>query len=212
MGGTGLYARAVTAGYSLVDVEPDEAFRREMESKSREELIEAIAGYGIIITDKQISPRRLIRILEKLRAGAPAENQSNPHYRTLQLGLTWDRDVLYARIEERLDMRIKMGMIEEVQGLLLHGVSPEFLEMLGLEYRYTYRYLSGQYPTFADYRAELLTEIRRFAKRQQTWFKRDTDIVWLDTKGDYLAQAIELSHLFLSQNSPQENMPSDLDE
>lgn len=199
VGGTGLYARAVTSGYSLVDVQPDEAFRAEMQEKSRDELVEMIAAYGVVIDDKQISPRRLIRILEKLRAGAPPENQSNPRYRTLQLGLTWDRDVLYRRIEERLDARIEAGMIDEIRGLLEAGATPEFMEMLGLEYRYTYRYISGQYSSFADYRNELLTEIRRFAKRQQTWFRRDSDIIWLDSQGDYTTQAIELVNAFLHQ-------------
>lgn len=197
VGGTGLYARSVTRGYTLVDVEPDPAFRAEMEQKSREELVAMIASYGEQITDRQISPRRLIRILEKYRAGAPTTPECHPRYHTLQLGLTWPREVLYARIEERLDARLAAGMVEEVQGLMERGATPEFLETLGLEYRYTYRYLAGKYPSFADYRAELLTEIRRFAKRQQTWFAKDKDIVWLDSDGDYLAQALELCTLFL---------------
>lgn len=207
VGGTGLYARAVTAGYRLVDVLPDEEFRREMEKKSRSELVQMIAPYGVDVSDPQISQRRLIRILEKLRAGAPAENESHPRYHVLQLGLTFERDVLNRRIEERLDMRIKDGMIEEVQGLLANGVSPDFLEMLGLEYRYTYRYIAGQYPSFEAYREQLLTEIRRFAKRQQTWFRRDNDIVWLDSKGDYLTQAIELVSAMLRQAEAEAQTP-----
>ena len=199
VGGTGLYARAVTSGYRLVDVLPDEDFRREMEKKTRAELVEMITPYGVDVSDPQISPRRLIRILEKLRAGAPAENESHPRYRVLQLGLTFDREVLNRRIEERLDMRIADGMIEEVRGLMEQGATPAFLEMLGLEYRYTYRYIAGQYPSFEAYREQLLTEIRRFAKRQQTWFRRDSDIVWLDSNGDYLAQAIDLVNAMLKR-------------
>ena len=201
VGGTGLYARAVTSGYRLVDVVPDEAFRAETEKKPRADLVRAIAAYGVDASDPQISPRRLVRILEKLRAGAPAENESHPRYQTLQLGLTWDRDVLYTRIEERLDARIDAGMVDEVQGLLDRGVSPDFLDRLGLEYRYTTWYLQGRFATFSDYREKLLTEIRRFAKRQQTWFRRDADIVWLDTAGDYTARAISLTEAFLAHNA-----------
>ena len=205
VGGTGLYARAVTSGYRLVDVLPDEEFRKEMESKTRAELVEMITPYGVDVSDPQISPRRLVRILEKLRAGAPAENECCPRYNVLQLGLTFERDVLYQRIEERLDARIQAGMIEEVKALLDGGATPEFMEMLGLEYRYTYRYLAGQYPSFEAYREQLLTEIRRFAKRQQTWFRRDNDIIWLDANGDYLTQAIDLINSMLLQAKAEES-------
>lgn len=208
VGGTGLYARAVTSGYRLVDVLPDEEFRREMEKKSRAELVEMITPYGVDVSDPQISPRRLIRILEKLRAGAPAENESHPRYKVLQLGLTFEREVLNRRIEERLDKRIADGMIEEVRELLQNGATPEFLEMLGLEYRYTYRYIAGQYPSFEAYREQLLTEIRRFAKRQQTWFRRDSDIIWLDSNGDYLSQAIELVSAMIRHAETEEHSPA----
>lgn len=201
VGGTGLYARAVTSGYRLVEVVPDETFRAEMEKKPRAELVRAIAAYGVDASDPQISPRRLVRILEKLRAGAPAENESHPRYKTLQLGLTWERDVLYRRIEERLDARLDAGMVDEIRGLLESGVSPEFLDRLGLEYRYTTWYLQGRFSDFSGYREKLLTEIRRFAKRQQTWFRRDADIIWLDSAGDYTAQAVSLTEAFLAHNA-----------
>ncbi len=208
VGGTGLYARAVTSGYRLVDVLPDEDFRREMEARPRAELVAAIAAYGVNASDPQISIRRLVRILEKLRAGAPAENECHPRYTTLQLGLTWDREVLYDRIEKRLDMRIRAGMIDEVKGLLDRGVSPEFLDRLGLEYRYTARYVQGEYAAYEDYRTQLLTEIRRFAKRQQTWFRRDSDIIWLDSGGDYTAQAITLVHAFIHRFTQDGTQPT----
>ena len=201
VGGTGLYARAVTSGYRLVEVVPDETFRAEMEKKPRAELVRAIAAYGVDASDPQISPRRLVRILEKLRAGAPAENESHPRYKTLQLGLTWERDVLYRRIEERLDARLDAGMVDEIRRLLESGVSPEFLDRLGLEYRYTTWYLQGRFSDFSGYREKLLTEIRRFAKRQQTWFRRDADIIWLDSAGDYTAQAVSLTEAFLAHNA-----------
>lgn len=197
VGGTGLYARAVTAGYTLADVVPDEAFRAEMADKSWEELTALLQTYGISVTDRQVSARRLIRMLEKCRAGISAESESHPRYRVLQLGLTWDREYLHTLIEARLDRRIAEGMIDEVRSLLQAGATEDFMEALGLEYRYTTRYISGKYESFEAYRAELLTEIKRFAKRQQTWFAKDKDIVWLDTEGDYTAQAISLCEAFL---------------
>ena len=164
-----------------------------------EELVSMLKEYGVEITDRQISPRRLVRMLEKCRAGNSAENESNPRYRVLQLGLTWEREYLNSLIESRLDRRIEEGMIEEIKGLLDAGASGEFMEALGLEYRYTTRYILGKYESFAAYREQLLTEIKRFAKRQQTWFKKDTDIIWLNVNGDYTAEAIALCEQFLKE-------------
>ena len=77
------------------------------------------------------------------------------------------------------------------------GATPEFLEKLGLEYRYTSRYITGQYSSFADYRAELYKEICHFAKRQMTWFRKEKSIIWLDTAGDTFAEARELIDRFM---------------
>lgn len=197
VGGTGLYTRSVVEGYNLVDVPPNDALRDSLNSKSREELIEILRGYGVAEPDGEVSPRRIIRMIEKLSAGLPAENENTPRYDVLQLGMTFERDVLYKRIAERLDMRIKDGMIEEVERTLSLGATPEFLEGLGLEYRYTYRYISGKYNSFAEYRDELYREICHFAKRQVTWFKKEKNIVWLDTSGDILSESKALIDKFL---------------
>ncbi len=189
VGGTGLYSRSVVEGYGLSDVAPDEALREELLKKSREELIEILAGLGVTDIPTEYSPRRLIRMIEKKQCGTDAESENSPRYEVLQLAMTYPREVLYSRILERLDARIKDGMIEEVRDLYESGVSAEFLERLGLEYRYTYRYIAGMYPSFEDYRAELYKEICHFAKRQMTWFKKEKNVVWLDTSGDFLNEA-----------------------
>ena len=75
----------------------------------------------------------MIRMIEKLKAGFSAENESAPRYDVLQLGITFDRETLYRRISERLDARIKEGMILEVERIMSLGATPEFLEKLGLE-------------------------------------------------------------------------------
>ena len=199
VGGTGLYTRSVVEGYSLVDVAPDEELRTVLSEKSREELIEILAGYGVSAPDGEVSERRIIRMIEKLKAGYPAENESKPRYDVLQLGITYEREVLYKRILERLDMRIKDGMVEEVENVLRLGATPEFLEKLGLEYRYTYRYVSGQYTSFKEYHDELYKEICHFAKRQMTWFRKEKNIIWLDEKGDVFEQSKSLIDKFLGE-------------
>lgn len=198
VGGTGLYSRSVVEGYNLSDVAPDEALRDELLTKKREELIEMLFALGEKEIPDEYSPRRLIRMIEKRQGGDSASVENSPRYEVLQLAMTYPRDVLYQRILERLDARIADGMVEEIRSLYENGVSGEFLERLGLEYRYTYRYIAGLYPSFEDYRAELYKEICHFAKRQMTWFKKEKNVVWLDTSGDFLAQAKSYIDRFLN--------------
>ena len=192
VGGTGLYTRSVVEGYNLVDVPPNEQLRAELGGKSADELRSILKTYGVENVSNEVSERRMIRMIEKCSQGFSAESENTPRYDVLQLAITFDRDVLYRRIAERLDDRIKAGMIEEVEGTLKLGATPEFLEGLGLEYRYTYRYISGQYASFEEYREELYKEICHFAKRQMTWFKKEKNVVWLDTSRDLKAQSIAL--------------------
>lgn len=197
VGGTGLYTRSVVEGYSLSDVPPNEELRAVLEKKSRAELVEILASYGKTEVPTETSERRMIRMIEKLEGGASAEAESKPRYDVLQLGITYPRELLNKRILERLDARIEAGMIDEVRRVMTLGATPEFLEKLGLEYRYTYRYIAGLYPDFDAYHDELYREICRFAKRQNTWFKKEKNIVWLDTNGDVLAEAAKLVEDFL---------------
>ena len=197
VGGTGLYTRSVVEGYNLADVPPDPVLRAELEAKDDGEIDSMLRSYGKVVDDPAVSRRRRIRMLEKLIGGADAEQESTPRYDVLQLGITFPREVLNQRILERLDMRIADGMIDEVRRVIELGATPEFLEKLGLEYRYTYRYISGQYPSYEAYREELYREICRFAKRQMTWFRKEKSIIWLDSSGDMLSEATKLIDSFL---------------
>lgn len=198
VGGTGLYTRAVVEGYNLSDVPPDIEKRKMLEGLDRDELCLRLEKLGEKVSDDEPT-RRLIRRLEKLEKGVKSENLSHPRYDVLQLGLTFDREELYSRIGLRLDQRIKEGMIDEVREVVKLGATPEFLEGLGLEYRLTYRYITGKYKSFEEYREDLFKQIRHFAKRQMTWFRKEKNIVWLDSKGDYLQEAISLIDDFLKK-------------
>ena len=197
VGGTGLYTRSVVEGYSLCDVPPNEELRARLESKNREELLSILASFGKTEIPPETSERRMIRMIEKLEGGASADAESEPRYDVLQLGITYPREVLNQRILERLDARIEAGMIDEVRRVLELGATEQFLEKLGLEYRYTYRYIAGKYNSFEEYHEELYREICRFAKRQMTWFRKEKNIVWLDVNGDMLEEASSLINDFL---------------
>ena len=91
---------------------------------------------------------------------------------------------------------MKEGMVEEVRALLSEGVSEEFLVKLGLEYKYLTWYLTGKMD-YDQMTEELGNAIKRFAKRQMTWFRKDPAIIWLDMAEDPAAQARPYIDAFL---------------
>jgi len=197
VGGTGLYVDSVLDGYLLSDKEPDLAYRAELETLTTPALYEKLIA---LVPDAQVEKNnrnRVMRMLERLHDGDTAEPGKQKRYESLRLGVSWPRDVLRARIDERLERRLEQGMIEEVQGLLDRGVSREFLLGLGLEYRFITQYLTGEIPDRDEMLARLAQAIKKFAKRQMTWFRRNPDIVWLDMQGDFFTQACEAVEAFL---------------
>jgi len=202
VGGTGLYVNAVVDGYNLTDAPVDEELRKKVEAMSLNELQDLITekcSIGGIQENLDMSnKRRLERAAEKLLMGKPLNLESVKRYDTLCLGVTWERQKLYKRIEERLDRRLEQGMIEEVENLMKQGVSDDFLYKLGLEYRYIMMYLRGRFDSKAAFREKLFMEIRHLAKEQMTWFRKRQDITWLDMEGDPINQAEGLISNFLS--------------
>ena len=196
VGGTGLYVASVADGYVMSDRMPDLAYRAELEKLSTEELYVMLRS---LVPDTDVDPRnrnRVMRILEKIHDGDDVTPSKEARYETLRLGVTWDRAVVRQRIDERLDRRIELGMIEEVKGLLDSGVSEEYMIKLGLEYKFITQYLRGDY-TLEEMKGLLATAIKQFAKRQMIWFRRDKSIQWLDMTADPLKQACELIDAFL---------------
>ena len=189
VGGTGLYVASVTEGYVMSDKAPDLEYRAYLETFETPKLYEMLLK---ALPDTDVEPKnrnRVMRLLEKLHAGDDHVPRSQPRYECLKLGVTWEREALRARIDERLERRLKAGMIEEVKGLMDAGVSAEFLYKLGLEYRFIAQYLNGEISSREEMVELLGTAIKQFAKRQMTWFRRDRDILWLDMAGDPVAQA-----------------------
>ena len=204
VGGTGLYVNAVVDGYNLTDAPVDEELRKKVEAMSLNELQDLITekcSIGGIPENLDMSnKRRLERAAEKLLMGKPLNLESVKRYDTLCLGVTWERQKLYKRIEERLDRRLEQGMIEEVENLMKQGVSDDFLYKLGLEYRYIMMYLRGRFDSKAAFREKLFMEIRHLAKEQMTWFRKRQDITWLDMETDPINQAEGLISAFVGYN------------
>jgi len=188
VGGTGLYVASVADGYVMSDRMPDLAYRAELEKLTTEELYVMLRS---MVPDTDVDPRnrnRVMRLLEKIHDGDDVVPTKQPRYETLRLGVTWDRAVVRQRIDERLDRRIELGMIEEVKGLLDAGVTEEYMIKLGLEYKFITQYLRGDY-TLEEMKGLLATAIKQFAKRQMIWFRRDPSIHWLDMTADPMGEA-----------------------
>ena len=198
VGGTGLYVDAVIDGYELSEIEPDLELRAHLET------FETPVLYAMLkekLPDTQIDPKnrnRVMRALERLAADDYHPGRRSPRYQVLKLGVTWPREILKQRIDERLERRLNQGMIDEVKGLMDAEVSTEFLTKLGLEYRYITEYLLGKW-TYDQMLDELARAIKRFAKRQMTWFRKEENLHWLDMSADPIGQATALIDSFLSE-------------
>ena len=197
VGGTGLYVDAVADGYLLSDRAPDHALRARLEEMETPALYELLLQK---LPDTDIDPRnrhRVMRALERLEADDYHPAKKAPRFDVLKLGVTWPREILKKRIDERLEARLKAGMVDEVRALLEEGISEVFLTKLGLEYKYLTWYLTGSI-SYDKMVEELGNAIKKFAKRQMTWFRRDPRIIWLDMAGDPEAEAAEKITVFLS--------------
>ena len=198
VGGTGLYVDAVIDGYELSEIEPDLELRAHLET------FETPVLYAMLkekLPDTQIDPKnrnRVMRALERLAADDYHPGRRSPRYQVLKLGVTWPREILKQRIDERLERRLNQGMIDEVKGLMDAGVSTEFLTKLGLEYRYITEYLLGKW-TYNQMLDELARAIKRFAKRQMTWCRKEENLHWLDMSADPVQQATKLIDAFLNE-------------
>lgn len=201
VGGTGLYINAVVDGYNIKLQNPDMELRKELNAKTKEELIEIIKKHNPkALENLDINnTQRLERTAEKALCGDTEERINTPKYETLVLGVTWPRDVLYERIRERLDRRLDQGMIDEVVKLRAAGATDEFLYGLGLEYRYILMYLRGEFESFEAFYDKLFMEIRHLAKGQMTWFRKRTDIKWIDMTGRPFEEACVLINDFYNE-------------
>ncbi|MBR3928125.1 MAG: tRNA (adenosine(37)-N6)-dimethylallyltransferase MiaA [Clostridia bacterium] len=199
VGGTGLYVASVTEGYLLSDKTPNLEYRNELEKLSTPELYDMLIKAVPDIDIDRNNRNRVMRVLEKIEAGDDAIPSSEKKYDTIKIGVSWDRETLKRRIDERLARRVKEGMIKEVQTLLDNGASVQFMMKLGLEYRFITQYLTGEIKSLDEMLDDLSKAIKKFAKRQMTWFKRDPEIHWLDMTGNPDEEAAELIVSFLSR-------------
>ncbi len=187
-GGTGFYIDALIGTMVLADVPPNDALRAKLQKKSVEQLFAQLKELDPerASTIDAHNPHRLIRAIEIATAlkNSPAgepQKRSKPLYDVLWLGIDIPHETLAHKIHTRLLARIKQGMLAEARRLHARGLSYKRMEELGLEYRYMARLLQRKI-TRTEFTLQLDGEIRKYAKRQMTWFKHNKDINWVKSE------------------------------
>ena len=199
VGGTGLYVQSLLEGYEFKAKRHSKEERQAASSRiaalSEEELkayITEKTGYEPPDWHELLSnSHRLVRLVGAIEKGEGAaavmpQKAGGPLYHAFVIGLSLSRQVLYERIEKRIDAMIEAGWIDEVQQLLQDGVLPEAQAMKAIGYKELVLYLDGQLSLEAA--SELIKKrTRHFAKRQMTWFKRMPYIRWYE-KDDFVTE------------------------
>lgn len=191
VGGTGFYIQALLYDINFAEGKEDSSIRIELENyaakygaeKLHEMLEEIDAKSAKSIHANNV--KRVIRAIEYYRqTGKPIsehnenERQKESPYNYAYFVLNDDRQNLYDRIEKRIDLMVKDGLIEEVTALKEEGYTKDMVSMQGLGYKEILDYLNGDI-TLEEAIYILKRDTRHFAKRQLTWFRRERDVIWI---------------------------------
>lgn len=190
VGGTGLYINSLVYPLDFTDGITNWDYRNKLnaiaEDKGNEHLHNLL---NKIDPDSALSihpnnRKRVIRALEVYEETGKTmsyfknrpQNKDNP-FNLLMIGLNMERQLLYERINKRVDLMMEEGLIQEVKNILHMGYNKDLISMYGLGYKEVINYLEGKY-TLEEAIYILKRDTRRFAKKQLTWFRRDDRIHW----------------------------------
>lgn len=183
-GGTAHWIDAVVFSQQIPAVKPNKQLRKKLEKKSTESLFKQLQKLdpARAKTIDRHNPRRLIRALEiVIGTGKPVPRlQQQSPYHVTWVGINPPQDTLFRNIEKRLKVRLRDGMIHEVQKLKKQGLSWRRLESFGLEYKLIALYLQKKL-SYEQMYEQLLSAIKHYSKRQLTWWKRNKHIRWISS-------------------------------
>ena len=192
VGGTGFYIQAITKDIDFTQAEQEDGYRQELEQLAAEKGNEYL--HQMLLDVDPVSAgeihannvKRVIRALEfyhQNQSPISAHNQEQKEHETpynlAYFVLNVPRELLYKRIDDRIDEMLKEGLLEEVQKLKDMGYHRGMVSMQGLGYKEILAYLDGEYPLEEAVRI-LKRDTRHFAKRQLTWFRREKDTIWMN--------------------------------
>ncbi|MEG0331344.1 MAG: tRNA (adenosine(37)-N6)-dimethylallyltransferase MiaA [Clostridium sp.] len=193
VGGTGLYINSLTYALDFSGREEDAEYRKQLEAIAEEKGNEYLHSMLKDVDEesyKRLYPndiKRVIRALEvyKIKGKTISEIQKESKERDIDYNLSYfalnmDREKLYDRINQRVDIMFNKGLVEEVQKLLNMGYTEDMISMQAIGYKEVIDYLNGKMSLneVIDY---IKQSSRRYAKRQLTWFRKDKRIKWINT-------------------------------
>lgn len=192
VGGTGLYIKASLYDYQFFDEEEEDD---QYEDLSNEELYSLLKEKDPLALEKiHINNRkRLVRALniyEKHRKGISqikAEQEHEPIYDCLIIGLTAERKALFERIDRRVDRMMEDGLLKEIEGLLKRGISFDMQSMQGIGYKEFRAYFDGE-KSLEECVEDVKIHSRHFAKRQYTFFNNQLDVKWFTDRDEAMEE------------------------
>ncbi len=209
VGGTGFYLQALTQGLHLGGVRSDPKVRERLKASARDEQGKRRLHDRLRAVDPataaKLHPNDITRVSRALEVyeltGVPISDQEQPVFESpfefCLIGTVMDRQLLYRRINARVDIMIKDGLLGEVEALLAEGVPKDAQAMQGIGYKELLAVMTEQ-RTLADAVSDIKRNTRHYAKRQLTWFRRDEQIHWLNTAEDTAReQALSIAQAFL---------------
>ena len=194
-GGTGLYIDSLIYEIEYPTIEFDEEYRKLLEKQVETEGLENLYERAKEIDPQAVEKisendkKRILRILEIYHATGKNKTEQEIESRKKEIeydykvyALNWDREILYQRINQRVDIMIQRGLIQEVEKILQKY--KEFpTAMQGLGYKEVVQYLQGKL-TKEEMIEKIKLETRRYAKRQMTWFRKNKQTIWLNGQDD----------------------------
>lgn len=207
VGGTGFYIQAVTRDIDFTQAEQETDYRQGLEQLAKEKGAEYLHERLREVDPKSAenihanNVKRVIRALEFYHQnGTPIsehneeQKQQTSPYDLVYFVLTAPREILYERIDKRVDQMMEEGLVEEVKALRGRGCHRGMVSMQGLGYKEILAYLEGEYPLEEAVRI-LKRDTRHFAKRQLTWFRREQDVIWVDKEQFHWNEAEILEYM-----------------
>lgn len=191
-GGTGLYVKSLLEGYQFNPANSSSEFRKKLEKlaaqRGNQYIHSLLASVDPVNAARlhQNDLRRIIRALEvfhysgsTFQQNKRVSNDGRLVYDAIVIGMTMDRNLLYERINQRVDSMIEQGLVDEVKQLLQAGISPTAQSMKGIGYKEIVAYLNGDVDLLTAI-AKIKQATRHFAKRQLTWYRKMPYIIWFD--------------------------------
>ncbi|WMJ88266.1 tRNA (adenosine(37)-N6)-dimethylallyltransferase MiaA [Anaerocolumna sp. MB42-C2] len=210
VGGTGFYIQAVLYGIDFKDNGEDTIYRKQLKelyvkegaASLHQKLDEVDPGSAKAIHPNNV--KRVIRALEyyyqtgsRISEHNEEQRQNESPYNFCYIVLNNEREIVYERINKRVDLMIENGLVKEVESLLDKGCTKDMVSMQGLGYKEIISYLEGKF-SLEDAVYTLKRDTRHFAKRQLTWFKREKEVIWIN-KQEYINDENKILEVLLQE-------------